>query len=66
MPDWMKSIKQESMQVFLVSVGTIWFLWSKDMPMELLRYIAGLAALFIVFEKLRSMVVDRDKKANGK
>lgn len=48
--------KQQSGQAFLMVVGALWMFWKAGAPDLLLWLVAGVGALFIVFEKIRAAV----------
>lgn len=47
--------KQESAQVFVLAVAALWIFWKADAPDQILWMVGGIGALFVVFEKVRSM-----------
>ena len=59
MPEFLTAFRQESTQVFVVSVAALLGAWQLDAPDFLLWIIGGLGALLILTEKVRAMVRPR-------
>ncbi len=52
--DLLKMFKQESAQMLVVACALLAWFWQKDAPDLVLIIVGSLAALFIVFEKVRA------------
>ena len=48
--------QQESAQVFILSVASLWLFWTAEAPEFLLWIVGGLGAVFITLEKVRAAI----------